>query len=84
MSDEDLRRAMAQAIQVAAVRAGMNQAMVAEAAGILRGTFGRYWNGKRAIPTDVFWRIAEAVGTTPDALMREARTVELVGITGGR
>jgi plasmid maintenance system antidote protein VapI len=70
-----LEAALSLQIQVELTERRMDQKDLAEAIGIDRVTLNRYLNGHRSMPMPVFFRLAEALGLSPQALMQrvEAR-----------
>lgn len=75
---ERLEAALALQIKVELTARDMDQKDLAEAAGMERVTLNRYLKGHRSMPMPVFFRIAEALGVTPQTLMQraEARIAE--------
>lgn len=71
---EQLEAALATQIKVELVERGMDQKDLAEAVGIERATMNRYMTGKRSMPMPTFFKVAEALGVTPQVLMQRAET----------
>lgn len=69
-----LEAALAHQIKVELVERGMDQKDLAEAVGIERATMNRYMTGKRSMPMPTFFRVAEVLGLTPQALMQRAES----------
>ena len=59
-----LDTAVAKRIRVIAAERNMKQAEIADAAGIPRSTFNRYWNGDRSMTLGDLERIFAALGTS--------------------
>jgi transcriptional regulator with XRE-family HTH domain len=59
-----LDRAVAKRIRALADDHGMKQADVADAAGITRTTFGRYWRAERSMTLDDLEHVLAALGTS--------------------
>ena len=72
---DKLEAALAHQIRVELVDRGMEQQDLAGKVGINRVTMSNYMTGKRSIPMPVFFKIAEALGVSPQVLMQrtEAR-----------
>lgn len=70
-----LEAALALQIKVELTAREMDQKDLAEKAGMERVTLNRYLKGHRSMPMPVFFKIAEALGISPRALMErtEAR-----------
>ena len=71
---DKLEAALAHQIRVELVDRGMEQQDLANAVGINRVTMSNYMTGKRSIPMPIFFRIAEALGLSPQALMQRAES----------
>lgn len=69
---ERLEAALSTQIKVELVERGMDQKVLAEAVGIERATLNRYMTGKRSMPMPTFFKVAEALGLTPQVLMQRA------------
>lgn len=69
---ERLEAALATQIKVELVERDMDQKDLADAIGIERATLSRYITGKRSMPMPTFFKVAEALGTTAQALMQRA------------
>ena len=59
-----LDTAVAKLIRVIAAERSMKQADIADAAGIPRSTFNRYWSGERSMTLGDLERIVFALGTS--------------------
>lgn len=70
-SAELLILAIGRQIRVELTSRGMTQQQLADAIGIERATLSRYLNGK-PMPLMVYLNLAEALGLSPQALMRRA------------
>ena len=53
---------------------GMTQEELSRAAGISRSHLAMLENGRKTVRLDTLWHLAEALGTAPDALIREVMT----------
>lgn len=75
---ERLEAAFATQIKVELAERDMDQKDLAEKAGMDRVTLNRYLKGHRSIPMPVFFKLAEALGVSPQTLMQrtEARIAE--------
>lgn len=69
---ERLEAALAIQIKVELAERDMDQKDLAEVAGVERVTLNRYLKGHRSMPMPVFFRVAEALGVTPQVLMQRA------------
>lgn len=75
---ERLEAALAKQIKIELAERDMDQKDLAESVGIERATLNRYMQGKRSFPMPTFFKVAEALGLTPQVLMQraEARIAE--------
>lgn len=69
---EGLETAIATQIRVELAENGMEQRDLAEAVGIESATLSRYMTGKRSMPMPTFFRVAGALGLSPQVLMQRA------------
>jgi plasmid maintenance system antidote protein VapI len=69
---ERLEIALTTQIKVELAERDMDQKDLAEAAGVERVTLNRYLKGHRSIPMPVFFRVADALGVSPQVLMQRA------------
>lgn len=69
---EGLETAIATQIRVELAENGMEQRDLAEAVGIESATLSRYMTGKRSMPMPTFFRVADALGLSPQTLMQRA------------
>ena len=69
---ERLEVALATQIKVELVEHDMDQKGLADAIGIESATLSRYLTGKRSMPMPTFFKVAEALGVTPQVLMQRA------------
>lgn len=69
---EQLEAALATQIKVELVERSMDQKDLADKVGINRVTMSLYMTGKRSMPMPTFFKVAEALGVTPQALMQRA------------
>lgn len=69
---EKLELAISKQIAVELVERDMDQKALAEAVGVERATMNRYMKGHRSMPMPVFFKVAEALGVTPQVLMQRA------------
>lgn len=53
----------------------MSQAELARRAGVGREAMNNYLNGKREMPVQVFMKVAEALGVTPQWIFEEAERI---------
>lgn len=74
-----LDHAVAEHIRVLAARKNMKQSDVADAAGIPRPTFGRYWNEERSMTLGDVERILAALGTTYNQESEHIRSLMVPG-----
>lgn len=75
---ERLEGALSTQIKVELVERDMDQKDLADKVGINRVTLSHYMTGKRSMPMPTFFKVAEALGVSPQALMQraEARIAE--------
>lgn len=71
--EERLVLAIARQIRVELTDRDMNQQDLANAVGVERATMSRYLNGK-PMPMPTFFRVAEALRLSPQALMQRAES----------
>lgn len=69
---ERLEAALSTQVKVELVGLGMDQKDLAEKAGVDRVTLNRYLTGKRSMPMPTFFKVAEALGVSPQVLMQRA------------
>jgi transcriptional regulator with XRE-family HTH domain len=69
---ERLEVALSTQIKVELVERDMDQKDLAEKVGMDRVTLNRYMTGKRSMPMPTFFKVAEALGVTPQVLMQRA------------
>lgn len=69
---ERLEAALSIQIKVELAERGMDQKDLAAKAGMDRVTLNRYMKGYRSMPMPVFFKLAEALGVTPQVLMQRA------------
>ncbi|MFF1382822.1 helix-turn-helix domain-containing protein [Arthrobacter sp. NPDC058288] len=69
---ERLEAALAKQIKIELAERDMDQKDLAELVGVERATLNRYMQVKRSIPMPVFFKIAEALGVTPQVLMQRS------------
>ena len=67
-----LEAALTTQIKVELAGLDMDQKDLAAAIGIERATLSRYMTGKRSMPMPTFFKVAEALGLTPQTLMQRA------------
>ena len=67
-----LETALAKQITIELVERDMDQKDLAAAVGIERATLNRYMTGKRSMPMPTFFKVAEVLGLSPQALMQRA------------
>ena len=74
MDNEEARflAAISKQIRIELEEHDMDQKDLAEAVGIGRPTLNRYMQGHQVMPMPVFFRVAAALGLSPDALMTRA------------
>ncbi|SDW34394.1 Helix-turn-helix [Arthrobacter sp. cf158] len=75
---ERLEAALATQIKVELAERDMDQKDLAAKMGIERATLNRYLKGHRSMPMPAFFKLAESLGLSPQALMQraEARIAE--------
>ncbi|NWL13259.1 hypothetical protein DM793_18505 [Paenarthrobacter nitroguajacolicus] len=75
---ERLEAALATQIKVELAERDMDQKDLAAAMGIERATLNRYLKGHRSMPMPIFFKLAESLAVSPQALMQraEARIAE--------
>lgn len=66
---------MGEAIRQARVAAGVTQHQLADASGVSRPAIARIETGEASIQIDRLWDIAEALHTTPSALLAAAENL---------
>lgn len=69
---ERLEAALATQIKVELVERDMDQKDLAEAVGVGRPAINRYLKGHQSMPMPTFFKVAEALGLTPQVLMQRA------------
>jgi len=69
---ERLEAALATQIKVELAERNMDQKDLAAAMGIERATLNRYLKGHRSMPMPIFFKLAESLGVSPQALMQRA------------
>lgn len=67
-----LEAALSTQIKVELAERDMDQKDLATSIGIERATLNRYMKGHRSMPMPVFFKVAEALGVTPQVLMQRA------------
>lgn len=67
-----LEAALATQIKIELAERDWSQETLAKAVGIERATLTRYMTGKRSMPMPTFFKVAEAFGLSPRALMELA------------
>jgi len=67
-----LEAALTTQIKVELAGLDMDQKDLAAAIGIERATLSRYMTGKRSMPMPTFFKVAEALGVSPQTLMQRA------------
>lgn len=75
---ERLEAALSTQIKVELAERDMDQKDLATAIGVERATLNRYMKGHRSMPMPIFFKVAEALGVSAQALMQraEARIAE--------
>ncbi|MGW0038130.1 helix-turn-helix domain-containing protein [Gordonia sp. NPDC003376] len=66
------RDAVGEAVRRARLSAGLTQQALADASGVSRPAIARIETGEASTQVDRLWDLAEALGTTPSALLSEA------------
>jgi plasmid maintenance system antidote protein VapI len=69
---EQLEAALTLQIKVELLERGLDQKALAEMVEINRVTMSHYMTGKRSMPMPTFFKVAEALGLTPQTLMQRA------------
>ena len=69
---ERLEAALSTQIKVELAERDMDQKDLADAVGVERATLSRYMTGRRSMPMPTFFKVAEALGVTPQVLMQRA------------
>jgi plasmid maintenance system antidote protein VapI len=69
---ERLESALATQIRVELVERDMTQKDLAEAVGVGRPVINHYLKGHKSMPMPTFFKVAEALGLTPQVLMQRA------------
>lgn len=69
---ESLEAALSTQIKVELAERDMDQKDLAEAVGVERATMNRYIKGHRSMPMPVFFKVAGALGLSPQVLMQRA------------
>ncbi|SKZ91751.1 helix-turn-helix transcriptional regulator [Gordonia sp. w5E2] len=68
------RDAVGDAIRRARVGAGLTQQQLADASGVSRPAIARIETGEASTQVDRLWDLAEALGTTPSAILADAES----------
>ena len=68
------RDAVGDAIRRARVGAGLTQQQLADASGVSRPAIARIETGEASTQIDRLWDLAEALGTTPSAILADAES----------
>lgn len=71
-SGELLEAAIAKQIKVELVERGLDQKGLAELVGVHAVTMSKYMKGTRSMPMPTFFAVADALGLSPQELMRRA------------